>query len=299
VVTTKVPFSNTALRMASSSSSAQQNTALPVKSIPSKAENVNLRISSAVQMHTDEILPPSPGVYTREALEAVGLGFSPSSTQPVAVVPPRAKTLEDLTYEQYREQSRNLVLPADNVLVAKQQYHQQQQQQQPYDQRPSEEKRYQRIVERPPPPPAQIIEPPKQIDTIDFNIVRCWDLPECLGGTNPYVLLNIPSFGQAKTACVFNSTQPYFGTTLSLNYPKQAWKRDHGSDDLVNFDGIEASVVQIFVYNKNQSISDEMVAFGEQDLIPMVTVKHSLIVDLYDAHRNPAGYVEIAARYRD
>lgn len=267
----KVPFSNTANRIAGNTQ--------PHNPPPQYISTAKLATNQQTQIEVDE--PPSScGMYTKEALEAVGLGYSPSTIQPNPI---RSKTLEDVTFEQYRA-SRQTQSPL--------------QVQTPSSTR-TEPKRYQRAVELPPPPPPKILEPPKQMDTIDFNIVRCWDLPESLGGTNPYVLLNNPSFGQAKTACVFNSTQPYFGSILSLNCPKQAWKRENGNDDLVNFDGMEASVVQIFVYNKNQSISDEMIAYGEHDLMAMVGVKHSIIVDLYDSNRNPTGYVEIAARYRE
>ena len=151
------------------------------------------------------------------------------------------------------------------------------------------------IAQNPKPPIA--IKTPVVKDTIDFSIIRCWDLSECLGGTNPYVLLNIPLFGQAKTHCIYNSTQPYFGCILSLDCPPP--QNVNNQDDLVNFDTPEISTLQIFVYNKNQSISDEMIALGERDLQSLLSVKHSIVIDLYDKSQNPAGYIELSARYRE
>ena len=253
----------------------------------------NIQVKSTTRATPNDLemqvpLSPYQGVYSKEALEAVGLGYSPTLIQTSSPINIQAKINENIKFDQYRLQQQAAAERFEASISSSPQMQ---------DLQPRVHKR---AVELLPPPPPKAIIPPTPVEVIDFNVIRCWDLQDCLGGTNPYVLVNIPSFGKASTPCVYNSNQPYFGCILSLNYPlKRSGKEALDDDDLVNYDEVDSTVVQVFVYNKNHSISDEMIAFGERDLQTILSMKHSFIMDLYDKDHNPAGYVEIAARYRN
>lgn len=251
----------------------------------------HIQVKSTAPVTTDDYevntpLSPYQGVYSKEALEAVGLGYSPTLIQTSSPINIQPKVNENIDFDQYRAQQQAAAERFEASISS------------PTQAQDLQPRVHKRTVELLPPPPPKAIIPPAPVEVIDFNVIRCWDLQDCLGGTNPYVLINIPSFGKASTHCVYSSNQPYFGCILSLNYPLKRSGNEIRDDDLVNYDGVDSTVVQVFVYNKNHSISDEMIAFGERDLQTILSMKHSFIMDLYDKDQNPAGYVEIAARYR-
>lgn len=132
------------------------------------------------------------------------------------------------------------------------------------------------------------VETIKKSPEIKLKIIRAWNLPECLGGTNSYVLVTLNQNKQARTRTIINAIDPHFNETISFSW-------DQLPLDML-FDTSSEYIVQIYIYNKNKSISDEMIASGEFDLIYLINHSETGIVYLYDHQQHSAGFIEMAAK---
>ena len=139
------------------------------------------------------------------------------------------------------------------------------------------------------------------MDVISVKIIRASELMDCLGGTNAYIVLDWGKLGKASTQAVINSNDPYFGSTLKFRSPYQRIRRkdindddyrdgsildmlnsrsdhhhdvdDRGDDDecLIS----HAGPLKVLVYNRNHSVSDELIGIGEIDV-------HEQLLSLYN-----------------
>ena len=145
------------------------------------------------------------------------------------------------------------------------------------------------------------------MDVISIKIIRASELIECLGGTNAYIVLDWGKLGRASTQAVINSNEPYFGSTLKFRSPYQRIRRkdinkddgddyrdgnildifnrrkddhdDHVDDDDERGDEecliSHAGPLKVLVYNRNHSVSDELIGSGEIDV-------HEQLLSLYN-----------------
>jgi hypothetical protein len=128
-------------------------------------------------------------------------------------------------------------------------------------------------------------------EVVTVKVLRAWGLPEELGGTNAYVVLDWGRYGRATTQAVANSTEPHFGSTLQFKSPYRGHKRGATDAEV----GEEAGLMRVFVLNRNQSVSDELIASGEIDPIAHVSQGRGepTILELRCARdRQPAGCLE-------
>jgi len=139
------------------------------------------------------------------------------------------------------------------------------------------------------------------MDVISVKIIRASELMDCLGGTNAYIVLDWGKLGKASTQAVINSNEPYFGSTLKFRSPYQRIRRkdindddyrdgnildmlnsrsDHHQDGDDRGDDDEclishAGPLKVLVYNRNHSVSDELIGIGEIDV-------HEQLLSLYN-----------------
>lgn len=199
------------------------------------------------------------GLYSAEALAAVGLGLSPNSK---------------LAPEQHQPQQQHTAPP--------------------------------------PPAPPSPVSIATATDLISLRIVRAWDLPECLGGTCAYVVVDWGRLGKSATHPVRHSTEPQYGSMLQFKSPYMLLNtanRDAvlGSADvhaLRTESGAEyashAGPMRVYVYNRNESVSDELIASGELDLhedIVTTDAGQPCILYLTDPSSQPAGCVEYVVKH--
>ncbi len=170
-------------------------------------------------------------------------------------------------------------------------------------------------------PPAQAAQPPPSpvaiataLDLISVRVVRAWDLPECLGGTCAYVLVDWSAQGRSATHTVKHSTEPQFGAMLQFKSPYHVidpaerdllLKHDHHEVHLLRTaSGAEyassAGPMQVHIYNRNESVSDELIATAELDLhnvIVTTDLGEPSIIYLTDNFGHPAGCVEVIIKH--
>jgi hypothetical protein len=162
-------------------------------------------------------------------------------------------------------------------------------------------------------------EPWRPSDILSVKVLRAWGLAETLGGTNAYVVFDWGRYGKAATQAVANTTQPHFGATLQFRSPYKAVDPQDSAAALLGvrrgssnvcrggtdasakagggydrFDdgciegegeggegagsmgavvrgrnGVEylslAGPLKVLVYSRNPSVSDELIALGEVD----------------------------------
>jgi hypothetical protein len=209
--------------------------------------------------------PQSPGIYSRDALAAVGLGLSPTfGPQNVSLSQSLAESLSQRqTLRQRTSSARNSPSSAKETTLET-----------------------------------------SQEEYLDVTVLSASDLPEVLGGTNPYVVVQIPAHGRGQTPAVPGSTDPHFGVTLSISSPlkgaAQRLSRSEFDDDVVNIGDAEDELwtkVQIMVFNKNPSISDELLAAAEIDLGSLLEgSSHGVMsIELLDRYQHPSGHVQLRA----
>lgn len=170
-------------------------------------------------------------------------------------------------------------------------------------------------------PPAQLgMPPPSPVsiatasDLISVRVVRAWGLPECLGGTCAYVLVDWGAQGKAATHPVKHSTEPHYGATLQFKSPYRAIEAEE-RDLLLNhaahevhllraMSGTEyassAGPMRVHIYNRNESVSDELVASGELDLHEIIVTTNAgepSILYVTDNIGQPAGCVEFIIKH--
>lgn len=164
---------------------------------------------------------------------------------------------------------------------------------------------------QPPPSPVAIATAP---DLISVRVVRAWDLPECLGGTCAYVLVDWGAQGKSATHTVRHSTEPQYGAMLQFKSPYRAidpTERDlylkhahHEMHLLRAASGAEyaspAGPMQVQIYNRNDSVSDELIASGELDLHHVIVTTNAgepSVLYLNDTFGQPAGCVELIVKH--
>jgi hypothetical protein len=138
------------------------------------------------------------------------------------------------------------------------------------------------------------------MDVISIKIIRGSELMDCLGGTNAYIVLDWGKLGKASTQAVINSNEPYFGSTLKFRSPYQRIRRKDINDDDYRDGNIldmldsrsdhhhdvddrgdeeclisHAGPLKVLVYNRNHSVSDELIGSGEIDV-------HEQLLSLYN-----------------
>ena len=107
------------------------------------------------------------------------------------------------------------------------------------------------------------------------KIHRAAKLPEMLSGCNPYVIVAWGSFGETVTSTKINSTNPSFKETLSFEV-REGMTKDYPSMD-------------IYVFHKNVSISDEFIGKGHISEVNISQGVH--VVHLFDVDGDEAGEV--------
>lgn len=193
------------------------------------------------------------GLYSTEALEAVGMGLSPGSSS--ALIPKSASSV--------------------------------------------------------PPSPIGLS---SATDIVSAKILRAWGLPESLGGTSAYVVADWGKYGKSATQAVAHTTEPHFGATLQFRSPYTALRpadraavqedasiallRTPGGAEYVSF----AGPLKVMVYNRNQSVSDELLACGEVDVHEYLTnsgdnAGETAVLYLVDTNFRPAGCLEYTVKY--
>jgi hypothetical protein len=254
----------------------------------------------------EEALLRGAGLYSAEALAAVGLGLSPSH----AYHPNEVTTSEDRERHHELRNHHPFRGPSDESIALRSTQapppvarlpQQQQGSQGPVNTSNAPQTFTNRRTVSHPPPPSS-----KQ-EFIEFKVLRAWSLPECLGGTNAYVIIKMPGYGEGRTQAVSNSTEPFFGAMFTIRSPLKpnasGSLRSHidDADDLVNMaDDQDGSwtKVQVLIYNKNASISDELIAIGEQDIGSLLEQSQfsPVVMELFDSNRQPNGYIELMMR---
>lgn len=134
---------------------------------------------------------------------------------------------------------------------------------------------------------------------LEITVIRASGLPECLGGTNPYVVVHIPSFGQTQTQTLSNTTDPFFGATLLLRSPLSNNEFSHIDDGVVNIgDDGSWTKVQFIVFNKNPSLSDDLIALTETDVGTILQTCEfgSATLNLVDKDQCLCGTIEVKVR---
>jgi hypothetical protein len=121
---------------------------------------------------------------------------------------------------------------------------------------------------------------------LSFRLIRAWDLPDCLGGTNPYVLLQVNGYKGYTTKTVYNDTSPNFGDVITLSLSKSPTEE---------FDNLlQNTVLTISAFHKNLSLSDEFLASAEVCAASLQEAPDPLVVHLLDRSGLSAGCVELA-----
>lgn len=111
---------------------------------------------------------------------------------------------------------------------------------------------------------------------LEIVVVRAWDLPECLGGTNAYVLVQVGgSVERRETAVQQDSLSPFFGAIFT-------WPLSDSS-----------STIQFSLFNRNYSLADELLGFAEAKLDQS---SDSLILQLSSLTGQLSGFLEVQLR---
>jgi hypothetical protein len=111
-------------------------------------------------------------------------------------------------------------------------------------------------------------------DMLCIKVFRAFDLPDVLGGTNPYVLFDWGHLGRASTHAVKNATSPNFNATLRFKSPSE-----HGSSLATAL--MNSPPLSISVYSRQESTSDTFIGGIRLDDKDMNS-SHPLRVYLYN-----------------
>lgn len=164
-------------------------------------------------------------------------------------------------------------------------------------------------VPQPPPSPVSIA---SASDLISLRVTRAWGLPECLTALNIYVVVDWGKYGKSSTQRVQNSSEPHFGATLQFRSPYRALEAhereeilsDPHNQVLCTHSGAEllstAGPMKFYVFNRNESVSDELLASGELDLHENILTTdpgEPSIVYLADNFSQPSGCVEYIVKH--
>ena len=253
---TKTTYSKSGLRVATVHKSVQK---LRYGASPSDEYDTILEDLSDPEEESgqDRASPVRRGLYSVEALEAVGRGMSPA------------------TSVRNQSQSRPVSVTTDA------------------------------------PQEAVFPVPGSPTDMISMRIFRASNLTECLAGTSAYVVIDWGKYGRAETHAVTHSTEPQYGATLRFRSPyfplspedAKAVRNDDSIALLRLPDGCElvsfAPPMKVCVFNRNQSVSDELIAVGEIDAHEYIlrNSEEPAVLHLYDTQSQPAGSLEFTVKY--
>lgn len=166
--------------------------------------------------------------------------------------------------------------------------------------------------------------PSGTIDVVSITVVRAWDLPEALGPTNPYIIIDWERFGRSSTHSISSTTSPRYGSYLRFRSPfipyiesstptSNKKKSRSLSTDAIVIHGQKYTLADIpmsvMAYSRNQSVSDEILgqAVVKRDDIMRSFRQNKqmsnagthddifapLIIQLHSAEYEAAGFVEI------
>jgi hypothetical protein len=165
---------------------------------------------------------------------------------------------------------------------------------------------------------------------ISIQVIRAWGLPvhDILGAANPYAVFDWNVLGRASTQAVHNTAAPAFGATLQFRSPFEllgeganaassspsppSSPSDPSDDEYsVSYSARErkialggktykcstdAGLMRVYVYSRNESVSDELLGFAEFDPLPLLMDEQASTLHLVDRQQAPAGCVELFAR---
>lgn len=158
-------------------------------------------------------------------------------------------------------------------------------------------------------------------DMVSITVVRAWNLPEALGPTNPYIIIDWDRFGRSSTHSVSATTSPRFGSYLRFRSPfikssettQIRSSRNLPSSDITK--GGQRYVltdvpIVVMAYSRSQSMSDELLGQAtvkRSDILQSLKQNNNrghsapisdgmfapLIIQLHTPEYEPAGYLEI------
>lgn len=131
-----------------------------------------------------------------------------------------------------------------------------------------------------------------------IRVIKAWSLPETLGDTNPFVILDWGELGVSRTQVVDRSTSPTFNCDLRFRWPSKLCD-DHSSEseNVLDFASFMPKV-RISIYNKHSSISDELLGCALLDAKEFLQLTSSGNdggnVEVYSfPEGTPAGVIEL------
>ena len=135
---------------------------------------------------------------------------------------------------------------------------------------------------------------------LEINVIRAWELSDCLGGTNSYVLTKLSSSTESLiSSTILNSTSPYYGSKFLLKLPlNNSSIADENPEEMLGTFLYENSV-RFVVLNKNMSLSDEMIGTAEVNVFSLLQQQkeqQSVSMQLLDQQGYPSGFLEIQAK---
>ena len=145
--------------------------------------------------------------------------------------------------------------------------------------------------------------PDLKSEVISICIKQAFDLSDALGGTNPYVVLDWEHLGRVSTKTVLGSTNPKFDTIFRFESPYRLATKDN--EDVKNGRIVYASKqkyisvaphLHLYVYSKNQSVSDELIGEADVNVDNLFSNGHGF-VELYDLNNEFAGSAELSIRF--
>ena len=135
------------------------------------------------------------------------------------------------------------------------------------------------------------LERSKQTNQPCVVVHRASKLPEMLSGCNAYIVLDWGYLGKATTSHVGSCTDPVFKESFSFDTLQNLPSSD---------EEIEATYIpplDVYVFHKNVSVSDEFIGRGHISEINMNDGVH--IVHLFDGDKDEVGTVTLEIKYID
>jgi hypothetical protein len=246
------------------------------------------------------------GIYSAAALAAVGLGFSPSkaivsdkvgSYGDDAAISPISVASMPSEVANFEEELHAAVATDDNILSLSERLATNSLNKRSQQQRPS---------------PQSALQPSSAM--VSIKVHRAWDLPDdLLGGTNAYIVVDWGRLGRATTQAIMNSCHPIFDATLQFRSPLVPYDDERSGDET---DGVDdhlaeysrvvikdraymyrmSGPMQVLLYNRNRSVSDELLGYGEFDPLHVLEDSPSarVVVHILDRQLNSIASVELA-----
>lgn len=144
--------------------------------------------------------------------------------------------------------------------------------------------------------------PELKSEVISICIKQAFDLSDALGGTNPYIVLDWGHLGRVSTKTIIGSNSPKFDTVFVFESPYRLVSADNDAKEgrIVYASNLKylsnAPQLQLFVYSKNQSVSDELIGEAEVNADGLFCNGYG-VVELYDLNDEFAGSVELSVHF--